>query len=71
MKKFSGISNFQAPQVKQAQATTSTTQVEYGTPYAEEIHEHTNVNLTTAVPPDREDAIRASDEERELNPDEL
>ena len=50
MKKFSGISNFQTPQAKQAQATTSTTQVEFATPYAEEIQGHTNVNLTTADP---------------------
>ena len=31
-KKFSGIPNFQTPQAKQAQATTSTTQVEFATP---------------------------------------
>ena len=72
MKKFSGISNFQALQVNQAQATTSTTQVEYATPYAKEIHEHTHLNfLTTPPPPEREVETRANNEERELNPDEL
>ena len=71
MKRFSGIPKFQAPQANQAQATTSTTQVEFATPYAVEIHGHTNVNLTTADPPEREAATRASEEERELNPDKL
>ena len=73
MKKFSGLSNFQAPQPEQAQPTTTTTQEEYVTPHTEEGHGHTNVNLPTANPPVREDEVpsRSSDDEREPNPDEL
>ena len=70
-KKFSGISNYQTPQAKQAQATTSTTQVEFPSPYAEEMQGNTNVILTTADPLEREVTTRAGDEERELNPEEL
>ena len=70
-KKFSGISNYQTPQAKQAQATTSTTQVEFASPYAEEMQGHTNVILTTADPLEREVTTRAGEEERELNPEEL
>ena len=70
-KKFSGISNYQTPQAKQAQATTSTTQVEFASPYAEEMQGHTIVILSTADPLEREVTTRAVDEERELNPEEL